>query len=168
GIIAMPLIMIVYKIIEKTKYYESKKYVPLLILYFIFLTLVNHISIVFKKYSKNKYSLLATLIGVVVTIMVMFLSIRRVGVLGVVLAQFSGALTMLITSLIFARKYVKVRINNVKTVLLLLAYILFSTATLMVNWYLSIALFLFTIFVFKDNILDIFKEYKGRKNEESI
>ena len=75
---------------------------------------------------------------------------------------------MLITSLIFARKYVKVRINNVKTVLLLLAYILFSTATLMVNWYLSIALFLFTIFVFKDNILDIFKEYKGRKNEESI
>ena len=101
-------------------------------------------------------------------IMVMFLSIRRVGVLGVVLAQFLGALTMLITSLIFARKYVKVRINNVKTVLLLLAYILFSTATLMVNWYLSIALFLFTIFVFKDNILDIFKEYKGRKSEESI
>ena len=168
GIIAMPLIMIVYKIIEKTKYYESKKYVPLLILYFIFLTLANHISTVFKKYSKNKYSLLATLIGVVVTIMVMFLSIRRVGVLGVVLAQFLGALTMLITSLIFARKYVKVRINNVKTVLLLLAYILFSTATLMVNWYLLIALFLFTIFVFKDNILDIFKEYKGRKSEESI
>ena len=53
GIIAMPLIMIVYKIIEKTKYYESKKYVPLLILYFIFLTLANHISTVFKKYSKK-------------------------------------------------------------------------------------------------------------------
>ena len=48
AIISLPLIRIFYEFIKKTGYYESKIYIPLLLVYSIIIVIVNSISAVFK------------------------------------------------------------------------------------------------------------------------
>ncbi len=159
--IVMPAIMVFYEIIQSTEYYESKKYVALLIIYFVFLTLAGHISTVFKVYNRNRLNTLSTFIGAIFTIAGIILSINKFGIMGVVLAQVFGTLVILVLNFIFAQKQIKIKLKSIKLVLILIAYMLVSTASYYSNIYLNLLIWVFTIILFKDNILDIFKKDKG-------
>ena len=154
--VAMPAIMAFYELIHDTAYYSSRQYVALLILYFVFLTFSGHITTVFKVYNKNKLNTLSTFIGASVNICIVALSIKEFGIMGVVLAQVFGALVMLMLNIIFAKSQMKIKLNNIKLTLTLLAYILISVVTYFSKAYINLLLFVFTIIIFKDNILGIF------------
>ena len=126
-IIAIPFLIVFYKIISKTEYYMSKEYVPLLLLYALAMIMINNISTVFKVHEKAKEQSIATIIGASIAIIIMTGTINILGIMGVVLGQLCGILINLLLMLIFMKKYSKIKINYRKIIILMIIYSLVST-----------------------------------------
>lgn len=125
-IIALPLLIVFYKLIAKTEYYVSKDYVPILLLYSIVLIIINNISTVFKVYEKTKDQSIATIMGASISILIMLATINIWGILGVVIGQLCGAIVNLILMCIFMRKYSNIKFSYSKIIILLIIYSLVS------------------------------------------
>lgn len=126
-IIAIPFLIVFYKIISKTEYYMSKEYVPLLLLYALAMIMINNISTVFKVHEKAKDQSIATIVGASIAIIIMTGTINILGIMGVVLGQLCGILINLLLMLIFMKKYSKIKINYRKIIILMIIYSLVST-----------------------------------------
>lgn len=126
AIISLPLIRIFYEFIKKTGYYESKIYIPLLLVYSIIIVIVNSISAVFKVYEKTKHQSIATTIGAIGSIIIMLSTIHIWGIMGVVIGQICGATVNMLAMFIFMKKYSQTKFNYKNIIILIILYILLA------------------------------------------
>lgn len=164
--IALPFIMIAYEIIRNTQYYESKIYVPILIMYSLILAIATNLSITFKVYEKTKYQFITTLLGAIITIIVSFITINYMGILGVIVAQLLGVIITFISRYILMRKYTKLKLKWKKNLLLLILYIIIGVLCLYLNVVENVILAFiitsFTIYLYKRDVKNLILAVKEK------
>jgi O-antigen/teichoic acid export membrane protein len=124
-IIAMPLIVIFYKLIDNTVYYDSLGLFPWFLIYAVFMIMSTNIGCIFQATDKTKYQFITTLLGSVVTIMLSYILIGRYQLYGIAIAQVLGAATMLVCRYFFARKIISLKLKIYYVFVLLGVYIVF-------------------------------------------
>lgn len=102
--IAIPAIMIFYEIIQSTEYYESRVFVPIMLLYSVVMTMASNMGAVFHAINKTKYISISTLTGAGLMVIFSFIFIKPMGVLAVILGQLLAASANLISRYVRARK----------------------------------------------------------------
>lgn len=167
----LPFIMIAYEIIRNTQYYESKIYVPILIMYSLILAIATNLSTTFKVYEKTKYQFITTLLGAIITILLSFLTISQIGVMGVIIAQLLGSIITLVSRYILIKKYSKIELKWKKDIFLLVLYIIISILSLKVNALenivLAIILTFFTIYLYKKDVKMLLLVIKEKMEKNS-
>ena len=107
--LAIPAIMIFYEIIQSTGYYESRIYVPFLLIYAVTMTMSTNIGAVFHAISKTKYIFVSTVFGAIFMIAISLSLISQVGILGVILGQLSAAFAIMFSRYKIARKVYQIK-----------------------------------------------------------
>ena len=102
--LAIPMIMIFYEIIQSTGYYESRMFVPLLLIYSVIMTMSTNIGAIFHAVSKTKYIFISTVIGAIFMTVISISLINQIGILAVILGQIAAALGIMFSRYIIARK----------------------------------------------------------------
>lgn len=174
-IICIPAIMIVYNLIQNTEYYQSKIYVPILMLYTYIMFISTNLSNVFKIAEKTKYQFYTTLAGAITTVIVSFLTIYTFGIFGVIFAQLLGALVNIALRYIFAKKMIKIKIKWNKNIAILMLYIIVAIisiySNLSVNIMLEIIVAIVILIIYKSEIVNLIKLLKkytkiGKEKDE--
>lgn len=163
--LCIPIIMIFYVVIAKTEYYQSKIYVPMLLIYSFIMLISTNLSIVFKIAEKNKYQFITTLTGAIITIIISFLTIYKIGVTGVILGQSVGGLVNTILRYKISKDLINLKINLKKSFKVLIIYFIVSIISLKISFVQNVLLeiFLFTmiLFIYKKDINKILNVAKN-------
>src|SRR5690606_34401782 len=106
-------------------YEKGLNIVPVLLLGYLFLGIYYNLSIWFKITDKTKYSLYITLIGAVITVLVIFTLIPVLGFMGAALSTLSSHMVMAVLCYMIGQKYYPVPYQTTKGIFYL------STATLL-------------------------------------
>lgn len=163
-IMCIPIIMIFYNIISKTEYYQSKIYVPMLLIYSFVMLVSTNLSTVFKVAEKTKYQFITTLTGAIITIIISFLSIYKIGIMGVILGQIVGGLVNTIFRYKISKKLINLKINWKKSFVVLIIYCLVSIftikASLIQNIVLEIVIFITILIIYNKEIRKILNKIK--------
>ena len=163
-IMCIPIIMIFYNIISKTEYYQSKIYVPMLLIYSFAMLVSTNLSTVFKVAEKTKYQFITTLTGAIITIIISFLSIYKIGIMGVILGQIVGGLVNTIFRYKISKKLINLKINWKKSFVVLIIYCLVSIftikASLIQNIVLEIVIFITILIIYNKEIRNILNKIK--------
>lgn len=154
------------------EFYLAWQYTPLLIIGMFFLTLGTFIS---NEYTANKNSvgfLKSSLIGAVMNLILNFLLIPIIGVMGAALATCISYISVFIFRYFDTKKYVKLRILDVKKLLSILILLLASILVFVDNEYiifLLIVLFFGILLInhkyWKKSIHSLLKLVKKRKEK---
>ncbi|EOV9526574.1 lipopolysaccharide biosynthesis protein [Bacillus cytotoxicus] len=110
-LIAVPLIVAFYNIIDETDYYNSMQYAPWLLLYAVANIMSSNLAAVFQAIDKTKYQFTTTLMGAVVTVLISYGLISSIGIYAVVIGQIMGGITMMLTRYRLINKYIKFKIE---------------------------------------------------------
>ena len=132
-ILSIPIIMIFYSFIIKTEYYQSKIYVPLLLIYSFIMLISTNLSIVFKITEKTEYQFIATLTGAIITVIISILLINKIKIFGVILGQIIGGLINVIFRYKISKRLINLDIYWNKNFVILMIYLLISILSLRAN-----------------------------------
>ncbi len=133
-VLCMPIIMIFYNIIEKTEYYQSKIYVPMLLIYSFLMLISTNLSTIFKVAEKTKYQFLTTFAGAITTVIISILTVYKWKIMGVVLAQVVGALENAVLRYVIGRRLIKFEIKWKKSFIIFMVYCIMSFVFIKVNY----------------------------------
>lgn len=140
--LAMPVISVFYMFIGKTDYVGSLNYIPLLLIYSVCMVMSSNIGSIFQTIDKTKYQFITTIIGAIVTIVFTLATINSLDVYAVINGQLMGAISMMISRYILARKYIQIYIKWADILKLAGLFALISViavnANLIVNFILTI------------------------------
>ncbi len=125
-IILLPIIRGFYEIFAKTNYYQSKMYIPLLLINSLMIVIINSVSAMFKANFRNRYQLISTIAGTAISLVIMIMTIKTLGILGVIIGQLCGAGVNLCIVFICLNKKMKIKIKFSKMFLLMLIYALLA------------------------------------------
>lgn len=139
-ILCIPIIMIFYNIISKTEYYQSKIYVPMLLIYSFIMLISTNLSTIFKVAEKTKYQFFTTLAGAITTVSISYLMIGKLGTIGVILGQISGSLVNVIFRYVLGKQLIELNIKWKKNIFILIIYSIVSLISVNVDWRLNSAI----------------------------
>ncbi|PPA69498.1 lipopolysaccharide biosynthesis protein [Jeotgalibacillus proteolyticus] len=132
-ILAIPFIAIFYHFLPNKGYSESYSLVPLFLIYAIIMTMSTNVGAIFQARNSTKMLFYTTVAAALVTIILSLYLINILDVFGVMIAQVTGALTLLISRWFFANKLINLKVKWRDIIILILLYLL-------------------VIIVFKDNL----------------
>lgn len=154
--LAIPVISIFYMFIGKTDYASSLNYIPLLLIYSVCMVMSSNIGSIFQTIDKTKYQFITTIIGAIVTIVFTLTTINSLGVYAVINGQLMGAISMMISRYILARKYIPIYIKWADILKLAGLFALISViavnANLIVNVILTIIIIAIILLDNKDQV----------------
>lgn len=111
AIMVIPALTIFYNTIQKTDYFASRYLTPWLLMYAIFTILSTSVGSVFQALDRTRQLLYTTLLGGVLSVLLILLLINTMGLRGVVIAQTLGALIMLIARCVLANKLIGLKVH---------------------------------------------------------
>lgn len=162
-IIALPVIMIFYFFIRNTGYFISYTYVYWLLIYAVTMTMSTNIGSIFQSTNKTNYLFGTTIIGGLVTIIISYCFINKIGIYSVLIAQNAGALAMLFARYFFAKRFINFKINWKPIVLMLILYIfssfIYSKSVLIISFTYSIVSIIVLYFINKEQIDFLIKKF---------
>ncbi len=148
------------KIYVSAEYYEAWKYVPFLMVGFVFLTLANFLSTSYSAHKDSKGLLISGTVGACANIVINFLLIPRIGIYGAAIGTLLSYILVFIYRIIDTRRYVKIKAFKYNYVLLIILLILQAGAVFINGIIGQIMLFLgFAIILFanRDYIYSLIK-----------
>lgn len=165
-LLAIPLITIFYYLIEDTEYYASRNYFALLIFYALLMSMSTNVGSVFQAISKTKYISISTLIGSIFTVIISLALVNIVGIFAVIIAQLVGAAIMLISRYKVAQRFVKIKLNWKKIVLLSIIYFIVAIVCLncniIFNVLIEVVLFLILLYTNRNYIIKIISFFRNK------
>lgn len=167
--ILIPVISLFYKVVDNTNYASSISFVPLLLLYTVYMIFSSAIGVVFQVVEKTHYQFYTTMIGAIVTVLLSFLLID-LGVMSVVIAQVLGSIILFLSRFYLSKKYLVLNIKIKKTIFTSLLFLIVSIFIITKGILLNILylLFLLVYFVyFNQKIINMYyvvikNKLKGR------
>ena len=146
-VLCMPIIMIFYNIIAKTEYYQSKIYVPILLIYSVIMLISTNLSTIFKVAEKTKYQFYTTLAGAITTVIISVVTIYKLKIMGVILGQVLGAFVNTALRYMIGRKFIKLKIKWKKSLIIFIVYSIISFVVVKSNWMINIIIELATVLI---------------------
>ncbi|MHA6481484.1 lipopolysaccharide biosynthesis protein [Paenibacillus sp. strain BS8-2] len=144
-ILILPLVYLLYLFFKGTEYYQSIKYIPLLLLFTTTMTMSTNIGAVFQAISKTKLQFTTTLIGAFTTIVITCSLFKMLDIYAVMLGQFIGAFVMMISRYRLVNRFIEFRLNW-KTITLL--FVLFCIASYIIQKFsLTMALITYPLII---------------------
>ena len=152
AVLAVPAIIIFYKVISDTEYYDSLVYAPWLLIYAVASTMASNIGSVFQAIEKTQYQFTTTLLGGAATIIISWALIGKFGIFAVVFGQIVGALTMMISRYILINHFIPMKLDWKPIILLSIIFITVVIVALNTHFIVSILIEIVTILlIFKYN-----------------
>ena len=152
AILAVPAIIIFYKVISGTDYYDSLVYAPWLLIYAVASTMASNIGSVFQAIEKTQYQFITTLLGGAATIIISWALIGKFGIFAVVFGQIVGALTMMISRYILINHFITMKLDWKPIILLSIIFITVVIVALNTHFIVSILIEIVTLLlIFKYN-----------------
>jgi O-antigen/teichoic acid export membrane protein len=140
-ILAVPLIVIFYSIIQSTDYYNSMKYAPWLLLYAVATTMSSNMGSVFQAINKTKYQFTTTVVGALVTLLVSYGLISFIGIYAIIIGQVIGGIIMLLARYILINKFVEFKINWKPIIGMSILFVLTTLICLNLHYFFSFVVF---------------------------
>ncbi|UMZ34203.1 oligosaccharide flippase family protein [Priestia megaterium] len=166
SLLALPSIVVFYKVIGSTDYYESLYITPWLLMYAVANTMASNFGTVFQAIDKTKYQFLTTLIGGIVTVIISFSFINLLGVSAVIIGQICGAILMMLSRYVLINQFTEMRVNWLPILLRSVLFILVTIVCINVSTYTNILIeILLTLIIFylNKNIIKMgWSKIKGR------
>lgn len=94
------------------QYYEAWKYIPPLIIGYVFMTLGSFVGCSYVVQKDTKGILFSGCFGAVINIALNFLLINRIGIMGAAIATCTSYIGVFLYRLVDTRKYVPIKVNN--------------------------------------------------------
>lgn len=138
AIVAMPAVIIFYKLIANTEFYDSLIYVPGLLIYAVINTMASNIGSVFQAINKTQYQFTTTLLGGALTFVTSWFLIDELGVLAVILGQVVGAFSMMFSRYILVNKFITMKLKWKSIILMALIFIIVTVITINTHFVISI------------------------------
>lgn len=162
--ISLALIFIIkpfFKIYVSNDFFDAWKYVPILILGSIFMTLASFVSSSYNVYKDSKGFLFSGLLGAFLNLILNLILIPKLQIYGAAIATCLSYILVFIYRIIDTKKYVKIELNK-SYVIPVILFILSSCLLFYDNnivYLFQIIIFLFYIWINKSLILVILKKY---------
>lgn len=162
-----PIIKIFFSWIGSNSEYSSAlPFVPLLLLYTLFMVLSSTVGSIFQVIEKTNFQFLTTLIGGFFTVVVSVLLVQKIGIYSVIIGQVLGSLSMYLSRVIFAQRYIKLDLSPLKyfifgCIFVLYGYMLIGAGVVIsiITEILIVMLFLWT---YKDECLKYYRVLKNK------
>ncbi|MCY9006774.1 lipopolysaccharide biosynthesis protein [Peribacillus frigoritolerans] len=165
-LLAVPAIVIFYKSIENTDYYNSLQYAPWLLLFSVAKTMASNIGSAFQAINKTKYQFTTTIIGAIVTVIFSYSFISSLGIYAVVIGQILGAIIMLLTRYNLLKKYIDIEINWKPILWMSVLFIITTIICLNTHYIFSCIAFIFIlVFACFTNLRTLKASVKEIKNK---
>lgn len=158
-----------YKIFINAEYFDGWRYVPFLIVGYIFMTLATFVSSIYNVYKDNKGFLISGLLGAITNIVLNFILIPLIGVYGAALATAISYFTVYVYRLINVKKYITIKMNvnyifSIIVVLLIAISIYFEGYFSIV---VGIALLILYLIINRKNIVEFGKMMTSKLKKKS-
>ena len=140
-------------LIVKSNYYEGKVLVPLILIGFLFFGIYYNLSLWYKLTDKTKWGSFFGITGMIITVVLNFILLPRIGIFGSALALVAGYLVMMLLSYFKGQKVYYVPYNLKRIGLYLLAGILIYFIDSLVSFDVKIYSFIFKALIFVSYIL---------------
>lgn len=165
----LPIIVVFYNLLDNNDFANSINYVPLLLLYTVFMILSSAVGVVFQVVEKTKYQFFTTLLGAITTIGLSFI-LSFTGIHSIVIAQVLGAIVLFVSRYILGKQYVNIKLNYKFIMVLTVIYILFSSilieSSMILNLVYLLVLFLVLGAIYRKELKSMIyffkKKVKGR------
>lgn len=123
SVLAVPCIAVFYYFISNTEFSESYSLAPVFLVYSILMIMSTNVGAIFQARNKTNILFYTTVCGAVVTIILTLLMVNLFGILGVAIAQITGALVLLVTRWFFAKRLIRFSVKWRKVVVLAFLYL---------------------------------------------
>ncbi len=107
----IPFSRLLTKILVSDAYYESWQYIPLLILSMVFCNLVTFIGSVYMVEKRSVASLLTTILGAAVNVVLNLILIPLIGVQGAAIATLSSYFVVFVVRAVHTRQFIHIQFN---------------------------------------------------------
>lgn len=143
---------VITKILVAPSYYDSWKYVPILIIATTYSCIVNFLASVYMAEKKSVMSLLTALSGAVVNFVLGFLLVRKLGANGAAIATVCAFLTVFCTRGTNTRKYIKINFKLplmiVETLLLIIqSLVMLKVENVLLTYIIELVIFIIMVVV---------------------
>lgn len=160
---AIGLMMIIHPFLHiyvSPDFYDAWRYIPYLLIGFVFMTIANFLSITFAVHKDSFHRFISGAIGAVTNIILNLILINIIGIAGAAIATAVSYFVMFVYNAAKTRKYVKLRLFS-KTHIIGFVLLLITAATVYLdNWIGQVLLcaeFLVMLFLSKDVWLTLIK-----------
>lgn len=121
GLFILLIIKLLFKVIASYEYYNAWKYVPFLVIGFIFMTTSTFVSSSYNVHKDSRGFLISGLVGAIANIILNLLLIPVIGVFGAALSTCISYILVFMYRLIDTKKYINIKLNVNDIILLILA-----------------------------------------------
>jgi len=151
-----------FKVYVSSSYYNAWKYVPFLVLGFVFMSSATFVSASYNAEKDSKGFLFSGIFGAVINIIFNFILIPIIGVYGAALATLISYIAVFIYRIIDTRKYTKIYIkaNYVLMILLTIISCILTYSDNKYAIYLQIVLLIIFVILNKEKIKLIYLSFK--------
>ncbi len=165
GMFLVLIIKFLFKIYVSAEYYNAWKYVPFLVLGFVFATSATFLSTSYNVHKDSKGFLLSGLVGAMVNIILNCIFIPSMKVYGAAFATLISYISVFIYRIIDTKKYLKIKMGKEKK-LLILGLLISCALTYLDNIYgifLQSIILIIIIIMYKNNFINLIKNFLKSK-----